>query len=205
MLIHLKYASNYASLTVGRTQILHCRVSGWQDMKAMPLSFFLPRSLSHIFGMIITLFNSAVWSCFTPVHPHWLLFCPISPLLISLCVINNDRQKMPVHIRALMPPQCQRCSSTPHSYLLKLLTKTSCVVSLLSAESNAKVAGFHLLWLTHNTPQWPRVAHMHGQPKEGSQHNSGALKGGINKDIAQREHLYCQVAANRSSRGQCLS
>lgn len=100
MFIHPNYASNYASLTATRTQCLHCQVSGWQDMKAMPLTQFLPPSLPHIFGTIIPLFNSAVWSCFTPVHPHWLPFCPISPPLIRLCVISNDSQKMAVHIRA---------------------------------------------------------------------------------------------------------
>lgn len=62
------------------------------------LRLSLSLSLSHIFGTIIPLFNWAVWSCFTPVHPHWLPFCPISPPLIRLCVINNDRQKMAVHI-----------------------------------------------------------------------------------------------------------
>lgn len=96
MFIHLNYASNYAS------QCQHCGVSRWQDMKAMPVTLFLPPSLSlaHIFGTIIPLFNRVVWSCFTPLHPHWLLFCPISPFLIRLCVINNDRQKMGVHIGA---------------------------------------------------------------------------------------------------------
>lgn len=81
--IHPKYASNYASLTMWRTPCLHCQVSGWQDMKAMPLchvSFCLRLPLSHIFGTIIPLFSSAVWSCFTPVQPHWLPFCPIHPL-----------------------------------------------------------------------------------------------------------------------------
>ncbi len=179
--------------------------SEWVTRYVSNASLFLPPSLAHIFGTIIPLFNSAVWSCFTPVHPHWLPFCPISPPLIRLCVIDNDRQKMSVHIGALMPPWCQRCGSTPRSYILNLLTKPSCIVSLLSAESDAKVVGFHSLWLTHNTPQWPRVAHMHGQPKEGSQHNSGALKGGMNKEIAQREHSYCQIAANKSSMGQSPS
>lgn len=176
MFIHPNYASNYASFIVGRTQCLHCQVSGWQDMKAMPLSLFLPPSLSLVFGTIIPLFNSAVWSCFTPVHPHWLPFCPISPPLICLCVINNDRQKMAVHIRALMPPRCQWSSSNPCSCIFKPLTKTSCIVSLLSAESDAEVVGFYSLKLMHNTLQWPHVARTHGQPKEGSQHNSRALK-----------------------------
>lgn len=80
------------------------------------LSLCLRLPLSHSFGTIIPLFNWAVWSCFTPVHPHWLPFCPISPPLIRLSVINNDRQKMAVHSGALVPPRCQRCSSTPHAY-----------------------------------------------------------------------------------------
>lgn len=118
MFMHPKYASNYASVIVGRTQSLHCRARGWQDTKAMPLtvSLCLRLPLSHSFGTIIPLFNWAVWSCFTPVHPHWLPFCPISPPLIRLSVINNDRQKMAVHSGALVPPRCQRCSSTPHAY-----------------------------------------------------------------------------------------
>lgn len=118
MFMHPKYASNYASVIVGRTQSLHCRACGWQDTKAMPLtvSLCLRLSLSHSFGTIIPLFNWAVWSCFTPVHPHWLPFCPISPPLIRLSVINNDRQKMAVHSGALVPRRCQRCSSTPHAY-----------------------------------------------------------------------------------------
>lgn len=39
MFIHLNYASNYAS------QRQHCGVSRWQDMKAMPVTLFLPPSL----------------------------------------------------------------------------------------------------------------------------------------------------------------
>lgn len=51
MFIHPKHAANlwlkiqYNSLMVGRTQCQYCQVSGWQDMKAMPLSLRLPPSL----------------------------------------------------------------------------------------------------------------------------------------------------------------
>lgn len=44
MFIHPNYASNYASHAVGRTQCLHCRVSGWHEEKATPVS--LPASVS---------------------------------------------------------------------------------------------------------------------------------------------------------------
>ncbi len=183
---------------VGRTQSLHCQASGWQDMKAMPLNLSLPPSLSHIFGTIIPLFNWAVWSCFTPVHPHWLPFCPISPPLMRLSVISNDRQKMAGHIGALVPPWCQRCSSAPHSSTCGRLSEPSCIVSLLSAQSNAKVVGFHSLWLTQGAPQWPRVAHMHNQPKEGS-HTIETLWKGVNKEISKRERLCCWITANKIS------
>lgn len=144
-----------------RTQCQHCQARGWQDMKVMQLSLFLPPSLSltHIFGTIIPLFNSVVWSCFTPVQLHWLLFCPISLPLIRLCVINIDRQKKPVHIGALTPPRCQRWSSTPHSCTLNSLSGPPCIVPPLSAESNAKVVGFHSLWLTHTTTMAPCCTH----------------------------------------------
>lgn len=46
MFMHPKYASNYASVIVGRTQSLHCRARGWQDTKAMPLTVSLSASVS---------------------------------------------------------------------------------------------------------------------------------------------------------------
>lgn len=157
----------------------------WKQCQSLSFCPHLSLSLAHIFGTIIPLFNRVVWSCFMPLHPHWLLFCPISPFLICLCVINNDRQKMGVHIGA---PSCHHDASDPvqhqqpNSYKLNLLTKLSCIVSLLSAQRNARAVGSYSFWLTRNTLQWSRAAHMQSQPKEGS-HNSRALKGGMNKEI----------------------
>lgn len=108
-------------------------------------------SLAHTLGMIIPLFNSAVWSYFTPVHTHWLMFRLISPPLTRLCVINNDRQKMAAHIGDLMPPRCQWSSTTLGSCMIQLLTKPKCC--------DAKVVGsVHGDWNTSCTVS--RVAHI---------------------------------------------
>lgn len=152
--------------------------SGWQEMKAMPLTQFQPHSLSlshfwqdktsiQLSGLIMfhacALALTAVLSHFTPL---WYVF---------VSSIMTGRKRLSTS-GALMPPWCQRRGSTPRSYILNCLNKPSCIVSPLSAESDAKWwPSIHFDWRTmlHNGP---RVEHMHSQPKEGSQHNGDALK-----------------------------
>ena len=96
-------------------------------------SFCLHPSLTF-FAVIIPLFNSVVWSCFTPVHPHRLPFSPISPSLICLCAIIIDRQKIKTS-GPLMPPECQGSSSTPTPLFLYTHTSNEAIMYYFPAVS----------------------------------------------------------------------
>lgn len=172
MFIHPNYASNNVQQQGQSLTLLTEWVTRYGSHATLTL--FLP--LSHIFGMIIPLFNSAVWSRFTLVHMHQLPFCPISPPLIRLCVINNDRQKIAVHIgasRATAMP-------TPRSYMLNLLTKLLCIVFLLSAQRHCESGGIHFDWGTilHNGP----ALHVCTASQK-RDHTTVALKGRTNEEI----------------------
>lgn len=153
------------------TQRRHCAACGPQNMTVMSLRLFLPPSPPHThFGAIIPPFSPAVRSCFTPVRPYWLPFCPISPPLTRLSVINTDSRPL----RGGLPPhRCQRWSSTPRSCTLGRLSRPPRIVRRLSAESGGPP-------FTLNTAaQRARAAHRHRRPREGSQHNGGGVGGGV--------------------------
>lgn len=184
MFIHPNYASNYASLTATRTQCLHCQVSGWQDMKAMPLTLFLPPSLPHIFGTIIPLFSSAVWSCFTPVHPHWLPFCPISPPLIRLCVISNDSQKMAVHIRAPHATSMPVIQFNTNTSLLYSQPSNQAIMYCFPAVSRVQCKSGGLLFTLTGAQCFTMVpCCMYAQPAKRGITQQRLWKGAMNKEI----------------------
>lgn len=129
-------------------------------MKAMPFILFASLSLTPAFGRITPPFNSAAWSRFMLVHPHWLPFCPIQPTLMHLCAINNDIGAP----HATMMPEIQLSNKTSFSYTQPGISSD---VSLPSAECIANMVGFYSLWLMQNTLLWSRAARVHSQPKEG--------------------------------------
>lgn len=117
-------------------------------------------SLAHTLGMIIPLFNSVVWSCFTPVHTHWLMFCLISPPLIRLCVIDNDRQKIAVHIRDLAPPRCQWSSWNASFLYTQASYQTKMYRSPAGSKEQRKSGGFPFTLTEAQYCTMPRVAHI---------------------------------------------
>lgn len=97
-------------------------------------------------------------------------------------------------------PSCHRDASDAVRHLAPIqpnrLNQTIvCCFPAVSRERR-KVVGFHSLWPTHDTPQWPPCCTCARPAKRGIRSTMVALfKVGMNKEIAQREHLYCQTAA----------
>lgn len=117
---------------------------------------------------------------------------------------------MAVHVGALMPPRCQRCSSAPRSYTLSLLTKPSCIVSRCQQRAVKEWwASIHFDWRTmlHNGP----VLHT-GMASQKRDHSTMAAlwKGARMKrelDVSIRTVKSLQMRAQRDDalKKQCVS